>query len=61
MPRVDGVRFSRLASGSARSPYARYANKEIAKALLIAEVTVKMNVRQILRKLGVRSRTRKRR
>ncbi|HEY8765791.1 MAG TPA: LuxR C-terminal-related transcriptional regulator [Dehalococcoidia bacterium] len=34
-----------------------YTNKEIAKALYIAEVTAKVHVRQILKKLGVRSRT----
>ncbi|HLM36798.1 MAG TPA: LuxR C-terminal-related transcriptional regulator [Gaiellaceae bacterium] len=34
-----------------------YANKDIAKALYISEVTVKVHVRQILKKLGVRSRT----
>ena len=34
-----------------------YTNKEISNALFIAEVTVKVHVRQILKKLGVRSRT----
>ena len=32
-------------------------NREIAKALFIAETTVKVHVRHILRKLGVRTRT----
>jgi two-component system nitrate/nitrite response regulator NarL len=32
-------------------------NKEIAEKLVIAEVTAKVHVRSILRKLGVRSRT----
>ena len=32
-------------------------NREIAKALFLAEATVKAHVRQILRKLGVRTRT----
>jgi DNA-binding NarL/FixJ family response regulator len=34
-----------------------YSNREIAAALYIAETTAKVHVRQILRKLGVRSRT----
>ena len=34
-----------------------YTNREIAKALHIAEVTAKVHVRRILHKLGVRSRT----
>jgi two-component system nitrate/nitrite response regulator NarL len=32
-------------------------NREIAKALFLAETTVKVHVRHILRKLGVRTRT----
>ena len=32
-------------------------NREIASALVIAEVTAKVHVRHILKKLGVRSRT----
>jgi DNA-binding NarL/FixJ family response regulator len=34
-----------------------HTNREIAEALYIEEVTAKVHVRQILRKLGVRSRT----
>lgn len=36
---------------------AGFTNKEIGKALFISEVTAKVHVRHILRKLGVRSRT----
>jgi DNA-binding NarL/FixJ family response regulator len=33
------------------------SNKEIATALVVSEVTVKVHVRNVLRKLGVRTRT----
>jgi DNA-binding NarL/FixJ family response regulator len=34
-----------------------YTNREIAASLVIAEVTAKVHVRRVIRKLGVRSRT----
>jgi two-component system, NarL family, nitrate/nitrite response regulator NarL len=33
------------------------SNKEIARSLFLSEVTVKVHVRNVLRKLGVRTRT----
>jgi DNA-binding NarL/FixJ family response regulator len=58
---ADGAKERSLLSKRERDVYdlltQGWSNKEIAKALFISDVTVKVHVRHILRKLGAKSRT----
>jgi DNA-binding NarL/FixJ family response regulator len=66
MPDRTGHRLASLLGSETLTPREREVfaligqgktNREIAKALFLAETTVKVHVRHILRKLGVRTRT----